>query len=84
MELLTNATVVDDAIKFVTDSKEKLKLSNQKAIYNKNNESKEEPDYDQDKDQLEEEQEEQIGEATTINQVFRVKKYLDKIFYLVI
>jgi hypothetical protein len=55
MDLLTNATVVNDAIKFVIDSKQKLKLGNQKGIYNENNESKEEPDYDEkDSDRLQE------------------------------
>jgi hypothetical protein len=55
MDLLTNATVVNDAIKFVIDSKQKLKLGNQKGIYNENNESKEEPDSDEkDSDRLQE------------------------------
>ena len=74
LDLLTNATVVNDAMKFVIDSKEKLKLSNQKVIYNENNESKEEPDYDEkDSDnQGEDKQEEETGEIATetINQVF--------------
>ena len=51
MDLLTDATVVDDAIRFVSQkSKEKIKSSNEvdKA------ESKE-PDYAEDKDQLKEE-----------------------------
>jgi hypothetical protein len=57
LELPTNATVVDDAIRFVSDrSKEKLKSSS-----NSNGDDKEssEPDYDEDVDQLEQEQEEQ-------------------------
>jgi hypothetical protein len=54
LDLLTNATVVDDAIRFVSQkSRERIKSSS-----NGN------------EDQLEEEQEEQIGEMTTINQVF--------------
>jgi hypothetical protein len=70
LELLTNATVVDDAIRFVSDrQKEKLKSS-----ANSNEDDKEEsnePDYNEDEDQLEEKQEEEIGEtAATINQVF--------------
>jgi Trp operon repressor len=69
LDLLTNATVVDDAIRFVyqkSKGKEKLKSSSG----NSNEESKE-PDYDEDKDQLEEEQEEETGEITpTTNQVF--------------
>jgi hypothetical protein len=55
LDLLTNATVVNDAIKFVIDSKQKLKLGNQKGIYNENNESKEEADSDEkDSDRLQE------------------------------
>ena len=69
LELLTNVTVVDDAIRFVSSdkSKEKLKLSSDKS----NEETKEsnEPDYEDDEDQLEENQEEETGE-TTINHVF--------------
>jgi hypothetical protein len=66
LELLTNATIVDDAIRFVSQqSKEKLKSSANKSEYNK--EELDEPDYDEDKDQLE--QEEEAGEITT-NEVF--------------
>ena len=70
LELLTNATVVDDAIRFVSQqSKMTIKSSSQD-----NQEESKEPDYDEDQDQLEEEQEEEIGEkaavATTINEVF--------------
>jgi hypothetical protein len=69
LDLLTNATVVDDAIRFVSQqSKEGLKSS----LNNSNEGEKEEPpehDYDEDKDQLEEQQEEETGEIT-INQVF--------------
>jgi hypothetical protein len=72
LDLLTNATVVDDAITFVSseESKEKQKLP-RKDIEGDKEESNE-PDYNEDKDQLEEEQEEEIGEATeaTTNQVF--------------
>jgi hypothetical protein len=59
---LTNATVVDDAIRFVSSkTKENLKSSSS----NSNNE----PDYDE--DQIEEEQEEEAGEITSMtNQVF--------------
>ena len=56
-DLLTDATVVDDAIRFVSQkAKEKLKTS----VGNSNKHDKEtnEPEYDEDKDQLEEEQEE--------------------------
>ena len=70
MDLLTNATVVDDAIRFVS---QKTK-DNVESKYSGNKDDKEEakePDYDEDKDQLEEEQEEQTGKiVTTTNQVF--------------
>lgn len=50
MDLLTNATVVDDAIGFVPQkSTESLKSSNEG-----DKEESSEPDYDGDKDQLEE------------------------------
>jgi hypothetical protein len=73
MDLLTNATVVDDAIRFVSQkSKEKLKSSS-----NDNEEDKEESNelnYAEDRDQLEEDQEEKTGEIT-ITQVFRTPHY---------
>src|SRR5919197_2630401 len=70
LDLLTNATVVDDAIRFVSQkSKQKLESSS-----NNNEDEKEsrETDYDDNKDQLEEKQEEETREitSTTINQVF--------------
>jgi hypothetical protein len=67
LDLLTNATVVDDTIRFVSSNKSKDKLKSSSG--NSDEESKE-PDYDEDKDQLEEEQEEETGEAPTTNQVF--------------
>jgi DNA-binding MarR family transcriptional regulator len=71
LELLTNATVVDDAIRFVSqNSKEKLKPSANDSKYDK--EESNEPDYE-DRDQVEEEQEEETGElgaAVTTNQIF--------------
>jgi hypothetical protein len=81
LDLLTNATVVNDAIRFVSDkSKENLKkLPKQEEERDSNEqeskeESKNEPDYDEDHDQLEEEQKEETGEImtreTTTNQVF--------------
>jgi hypothetical protein len=67
LDLLTNATVVDDAISFVSDkSKDKEKMESSDS---EDKEESNEPDYDEDKDQLEEEQEEETGEIT-INQVF--------------
>jgi Trp operon repressor len=70
LELLTNATVVDDAIRFVSNrSNEKLKLRSDNS--NEDNKESKEPDYDEDKDQLEERQEEETEEiATTTNQIF--------------
>ena len=66
LELLTNATVVSDAVKFVSCNSNKKVISKQE----KNKESKEEPEYDgidsSDK-QGEENQVEQTGEMTTIN-----------------
>src|SRR5919108_4076332 len=56
LDLLTNATVVDDAIRFVSEkSKEKGESTHSS---NEDKEESKEPDYDEDKDQLEEEQEE--------------------------
>jgi hypothetical protein len=63
---LTNATVIDDAVRFVSQiSKEKLKSS----FSNEHEKELNEPDYNEDQDQLEEKQEEETGEITT-NQVF--------------
>jgi hypothetical protein len=69
LDLLTNATVVDDAIRFVTSNKFKdgLRPSGDRDEVDK--EKSKEPDYDEDKDQLEEEQEEEGGGITT-NSVF--------------
>jgi hypothetical protein len=66
LDLLTNATVVDDAIRFVSSNKSKESPTSSSS---NNNEESNEPDYDEDKDQLEEEQQGETGE-TTINQVF--------------
>jgi predicted transcriptional regulator len=72
LDLLTNATVVYDAIRFVfqkAKSKEELDSSSTDSEHDK--EVSSEPDYDdEDRDQLEEEQEENIGEIATTNQVF--------------
>jgi hypothetical protein len=69
LDLLTNATVIDDAIRFVSDkSKEKPKSSSSNSNVDDKEESNE-PDYDEeDKDQIEEEQD-QTSEMT-VNQVF--------------
>ncbi|MFL6369632.1 MAG: hypothetical protein ACJ72F_02230, partial [Nitrososphaeraceae archaeon] len=57
LDLLTNVTVVDDAIRFVSQkSKENLKSSSSNTNENEEEEPKER-DYDEDKDQLEVKQE---------------------------
>jgi hypothetical protein len=56
LDLLTNATVVDDAIRFVSQkSNEKSKS----VISEGDKEESQEPDYNEDRDQLVEEQEEE-------------------------
>jgi hypothetical protein len=70
LDLLTNATVVDDAIRFVSQkSKENLKSSSSSISTNEDDkEESKEPDHDE---ELEEKQEEKTGEITlTTNQVF--------------
>jgi hypothetical protein len=84
LDLLTNATVVDDAIRFVASEKSKDKDKEDQAESslstssdssgNEDDKESKEPDYDYDDDENsdkegEEKQEEQIGEIT-INQVF--------------
>src|SRR5919202_3838783 len=55
LDLLTNATVVDDAIRFVSSKfKDKLKSSTEG-----DKEESKEPDYDEDEDQLQEEDQEE-------------------------
>ena len=66
LDLLTNATVVEDAIRFVSQ-KSKPPPNN---IDEDEKEESNEPDYDEGKDQLEEEQGEETGEITTTNQIF--------------
>src|ERR671926_47364 len=68
LDLLTNATVVDDAVRFVSSkSKENLKPASEG-----DKEESEEPDYDEDKDQLDEEEAGEImtSSTTTTNQIF--------------
>jgi hypothetical protein len=70
MHLLTNATVVDDAIRFVSSQKSKDTTKSSSNSSNEDDkEEPKEPDYNEDQDQLEEEQEEETEEITT-NQVF--------------
>jgi hypothetical protein len=67
LDLLTNATVVDDAIRFVSiKSREEPKSS---ITSNEDDKESNEPDYNEDRDQLEEEQEEKTRK-TTVNRVF--------------
>ncbi|MFL6328547.1 MAG: helix-turn-helix domain-containing protein [Nitrososphaeraceae archaeon] len=74
LKLLTNATVVDDAIRFVSSkSKENLKTASSSNSDEHKKEESKEPDYDEDdEDQLEEEQEEQqtTKMTPTTNAVF--------------
>jgi hypothetical protein len=70
LELLTNATVVDDAIKFVSQtSNDELKSSLNNSSEDHKMSSK--PDYNKDKDELQEKQEQEAREiAITTNAVF--------------
>jgi hypothetical protein len=72
MDLLTNATVVDDAFRFVSqESKNKEEIKS--SLSNEDAKESNEPDYDdKDKDQPEEDQEEETVEGTiiTTNEVF--------------
>jgi hypothetical protein len=70
LELLTNATVVDDAIKFVSQtSNDELKSSLNNSSEDHKKSSK--PDYNKDKDELQEKQEQEAREiAITTNAVF--------------
>lgn len=61
LDLLTNAAVVDDDIRFVS-SKTEEKIKSSASNSNEDNKESNEPDYDEDKDQLEEEQEDETGE----------------------
>ena len=66
LDLLTNGTVVDDAIRFVsTKSKENLKSSTEG-----DKEESKEPDYDEMSDKVGEERQEQETGEITINRVF--------------
>ena len=74
LDLLTNATVVEDAIRFVLSnkSKEKLKSSSGNINISEDDKQASESDYYEGKDQLEEKQEEEAREiiSATTNQVF--------------
>ena len=60
MDLLTNATMVDDAIRFVSSKTKEHPTSSTETDKEESNE----PDYDEDKDQLE------VARDLTTNQVF--------------
>jgi hypothetical protein len=80
LDLLTNATVVDDAIRFVSESeksKDKVKdqvkssaSSSSDSSGNEDDKESEEPDYNDDVKSNKEEEKQDTGEITTINQVF--------------
>jgi hypothetical protein len=65
LDLLTNASVVDDAIRFVSHKSKEKTLDNGKE----DDEESKEPNCNEDEDQLEEKQQEETGEIT-INKVF--------------
>jgi predicted transcriptional regulator len=66
LELLTNATVVDDAIRFVSQkSKDKEKPKSSSSYSSEGDKGSNESDYDEDSDQLEEEDQESESEETT-------------------
>ncbi|MFL6471001.1 MAG: hypothetical protein ACJ71H_09145 [Nitrososphaeraceae archaeon] len=60
LELLTNATVVDDAIRFVLSQQSKDKEKLKSSSSDEDDKESNEPDYNEDKDQLEKEQEEKL------------------------
>jgi hypothetical protein len=72
LDLLTNATVIDDAIRFVSSNKSKDSLRSSGDNDDVDKEKSKEPDYDEGKDQLEEEQETETEDiaATITNKVF--------------
>ena len=69
LDLLTNATVVDDAIRFVSTNKSKENLRSSGNNNEVDKEESNEPDYDKGIGELKEEQEEETCKMT-INQVF--------------
>jgi predicted transcriptional regulator len=71
LDLLTNATLVDDAIRFVSQSKSKEEVNSSSSDNEHDKEESDEPDYGEDKDQLDDNQEEETGQITaTTNEVF--------------
>ena len=68
LDLLTNASVVDDAIRFVSSNKFKDGLRPAGDRDEVDKEKSKEPDHDE--DQLEEQEEEAADIAATTNEVF--------------
>ena len=68
LELLTNATVVEDAIRFVSQKSKEKRESTDSS--NEDDKESREPDYDEDEDQLEEEREEEIRHNFRHSQIF--------------
>jgi hypothetical protein len=69
LDLLTNATVVDDAIRFVFDkSKEKIESSSDDS--NEGEKGSKESNYNENENQLEEKQAEEQTSSMTVNHVF--------------
>ncbi len=69
LDLLTNATVIDDAIRFVSQKSKEKTLDN----FKEDERDSSKPDYSEDEQLEEEEQEDgsdQITTATTTNEVF--------------
>ena len=65
LELLTDATVVDDAIRFVSDnSKQKPRLRSSDGSSDKVARQYHEPDYNEDDDKSDKQEEQEIGELT--------------------
>jgi hypothetical protein len=66
-----HATVVDDAIRFISSNKSKDNCISSDDSNENDKEESNEPDYDEDEDQLEEEQEDEgvPGETATTNDI---------------
>ena len=68
LDLLTNATVVDDAIRFVSSNKSKEELKPPANHIKYDIKGSNEPDYDKDKDHVEDAGE--MASSSTTNQIF--------------
>ena len=69
LDLLTNATVVDDAIRFVSSKSRENKISSPSSSVEITDQSNE-PDYNGDRYQLEEKAEEIAPASSTTNKIF--------------